>query len=103
MLGLFTIVSWILVACCSRLDLTYVIRVRVAVLLRPICSSHLKRSLPIRSTSVRSIVPFQRAVSIKFDALGPSGLPSVRSDPLSDRSNMNGLIDRACLWFYRDV
>ena len=69
------------------------IRVRVTVLCRSACSSHLKHSLPIESTSVRSIDSSQRVVSIKFDPLGPSKLTSVRSDPLSDQSNTNGLID----------
>lgn len=44
-----------------------------------------------------------RVVLINFDHLGPSGLPSVQFDLLLDRSSMNGLIGKACLWFNRDV
>jgi hypothetical protein len=46
------IVSLVLVACCSRLSLIYVVRFNVIILLEFVCSSHIRRISSNRSINV---------------------------------------------------
>jgi hypothetical protein len=99
MLGLCNIVLLIIVVCCSRLSLIYVTRLYATIVIKSTCLSH--PNCVYRINLLAFDQPFiPRAVSIKFDPLGPLVLPSVKSNLLLDWLNMNDLVGKTCLRIY---